>query len=37
LKVSTGRFSSDRTVAEYASEIWGLVSSGDNGREAKNA
>jgi len=28
-----GRFSSDRTVAEYASEIWGLVSIGDNGRQ----
>jgi starch phosphorylase len=27
-----GRFSSDRTVAEYASEIWGLVSIGNNGR-----
>ncbi len=26
-----GRFSSDRTVAEYASEIWGLVSIRDNG------
>jgi glycogen phosphorylase len=24
-----GRFSSDRTVTEYASEIWGLVSIGD--------
>jgi len=29
-----GRFSSDRTVAEYASEIWGLVSVGDNGRQS---
>jgi glycogen phosphorylase len=28
-----GRFSSDRTVAEYASEVWGLVRSTDNGRE----
>jgi len=28
-----GRFSSDRTVAEYASEIWGLVSIGDNSRQ----
>jgi glycogen phosphorylase len=27
-----GRFSSDRTVAEYANEIWGLVSIGDSGR-----
>jgi starch phosphorylase len=26
-----GRFSSDRTVAEYASQIWNLVSIGDNG------
>jgi glycogen phosphorylase len=24
-----GRFSSDRTVAEYAREIWGLASIGD--------
>jgi starch phosphorylase len=28
-----GRFSSDRTVAEYASEIWGLVGIGNSGRQ----
>jgi starch phosphorylase len=28
-----GRFSSDRTVAEYAKDIWDLASLGDNGRQ----
>jgi glycogen phosphorylase len=28
-----GRFSSDRTVAEYASEIWGLASIPENGQQ----
>ncbi|WP_152540329.1 glycogen/starch/alpha-glucan phosphorylase, partial [Geobacillus sp. FW23] len=25
----SGRFASDRTVAEYAAEIWGLLPSGE--------
>jgi glycogen phosphorylase len=29
-----GRFSSDRTVGEYASEIWGLVSAGNNASDS---